>query len=67
MMWFAEYPLARHTRTGQPTGSTNPITDYHFLYAVTAVVLALTYAGHTWGFGKRWAALPVVQKYRWLI
>jgi thiosulfate dehydrogenase [quinone] large subunit len=34
---------------------------------VTAVVLALTYAGHTWGLGKWWASLPIVQKNRWLI
>ncbi|HEX5199319.1 MAG TPA: hypothetical protein VFW27_05200 [Actinoplanes sp.] len=33
----------------------------------SAVVLALTYAGHTWGLGRRWAALPVVRKNRWLI
>jgi thiosulfate dehydrogenase [quinone] large subunit len=67
MMWFAEYPLAQHTSTGKPTGSTNPITDYHFMYAVTAVALALTYAGHTWGLGKWWASQPIIQKHRWLI
>jgi thiosulfate dehydrogenase [quinone] large subunit len=67
MMWFAEYPLAQHTSTGKPSGSTNPITDYHFMYAITTVVLALTYAGHTWGLGKWWASLPLVQKNRWLI
>lgn len=59
MMWFAEYPLAK--------GSSNPIIDYHFVYAVAAVVLALTYAGHTWGLGRWWASLPFVQKHRWLI
>ena len=67
MMWFAEYPLAQHTSAGKPSGSTNPVTDYHFVYAVTAIVLALTYAGHTWGLGKWWASLPLVQKNRWLI
>jgi thiosulfate dehydrogenase [quinone] large subunit len=67
MMWFAEYPLAQHTSKGEPSGSTNPVTDYHFMYAVAAVVLALTYAGHTWGLGKWWASLPIVQKNRWLI
>jgi thiosulfate dehydrogenase [quinone] large subunit len=67
LMWFAEYPLARHTATGELSGSVNPITDYHFIYAVTGVVLALTYAGHTWGLGKWWASLPLVQKNRWLI
>jgi thiosulfate dehydrogenase [quinone] large subunit len=67
MMWFAEYPLAQHTSAGKPSGSTNPVTDYHFVYAVGAIVLALTYAGHTWGLGKWWASLPIVQKNRWLI
>ncbi|WP_433293993.1 hypothetical protein ACQP2F_31975 [Actinoplanes sp. CA-030573] len=59
LMWLAEWPLAK--------GSANPITDYHFIYAVGAVVVALTYAGHTWGLGKWWASLPLVQKHRWLI
>jgi thiosulfate dehydrogenase (quinone) large subunit len=67
MMWFAEFPFARHTSAGAPSGSSNPITDYHFVYAAGLVVLALTYAGHTWGLGRRWAQLPLVQKNRWLI
>jgi thiosulfate dehydrogenase (quinone) large subunit len=67
MMWFAEFPLAQHTSAGEPSGSSNPITDYHFVYAVATVVLALTYAGHTWGLGKWWASLPIVQHNRWLI
>jgi len=67
MMWFAEYPLAQHTSAGKPSGSTNPITDYHFMYALGAVVVALTYAGHTWGLGRWWAQLPFVQQHRWLI
>jgi len=66
-MWIAEYPLARHNSAGEPTMSTNPITDYHFIYAVGAIALALTYAGHTWGLGRWWASLPLVQKHRWLI
>jgi thiosulfate dehydrogenase [quinone] large subunit len=67
MMWLAEFPLAQHTAAGKPSGSSNPITDYHFVYAVGLVVLALTYAGHTWGLGRRWAQLPFVQQHRWLI
>ena len=66
-MWFAEFPLAQHTSTGEPSGSNNPITDYHFMYAVGAIVAALTYAGHTWGLGRWWAQLPFVQRNRWLI
>jgi thiosulfate dehydrogenase [quinone] large subunit len=67
LMWAAEWPLDRTTSAGEPSGSTNPVTDYHFIYAVAGIVLALTYAGHTWGLGKWWASLPLVQKNRWLI
>jgi thiosulfate dehydrogenase (quinone) large subunit len=59
MMWAAEWPLA--------SGSSNPIVDYHVVYALAAIVFALTYAGQTWGLGKIWAKLPIVQKNRWLI
>lgn len=59
LMWAAEWPLAG--------GSSNPVIDYHVIYAIGAVVLALTYAGHTWGLGRWWAKLPLVQKNRWLI
>ncbi|MDQ2749978.1 MAG: hypothetical protein M3Y44_10735 [Actinomycetota bacterium] len=67
LMWFAEFPLAQHTSTGAPTGSPNPLTDYHFIYAVVLVVLAATYAGTTWGLGRRWARLPIVAKHRWAL
>lgn len=67
LMWFAEYPLAQHTSAGKPSGSNNPITDSHFVYAVAAIALAVTYAGHTWGLGRWWASLPFVQQHRWLI
>jgi thiosulfate dehydrogenase [quinone] large subunit len=67
MMWLAEFPLAQHTATGTPTGSSNPLTDYHFVYAAVVIVLALAYAGHTWGLGRVWAKLPIVQRHRWMI
>jgi thiosulfate dehydrogenase (quinone) large subunit len=67
MMWLAEFPPDRTNADGTPSGSSNPIIDYHVIYAITAVVLALTYAGHTWGLGRWWASLPFVQRYRWLI
>jgi thiosulfate dehydrogenase [quinone] large subunit len=66
-MWVAEWPLAQETSAGEATRSSNPLVDYHVVYGVTAAVLALTYAGHTWGLGKWWASLPIVQKNRWLI
>jgi thiosulfate dehydrogenase (quinone) large subunit len=67
MMWLGEYPLAQHTSASAPSASTNPITDYHFIYAVVLVVLAAAYAGHRWGLGRVWARLPFVQSHRWLI
>ncbi|MER7001998.1 hypothetical protein ABT297_02985 [Dactylosporangium sp. NPDC000555] len=67
MMWLAEFPLAQHTAKGTPSGSTNPLIDYHLIYAIVMVALAAAYAGHTWGLGRRWAKLPIVQRNRWLI
>lgn len=66
-MWLAEFPLARHTAEGAASGSTNPLMDYHVIYAIAMIVAAAAYAGHTWGLGRRWAKLPLVQKNRWLI
>jgi thiosulfate dehydrogenase (quinone) large subunit len=66
-MWAAEWPLAKFTSAGEPSMSTNPIVDYHIIYALALIALALTYAGHTWGLGRLWAKLPFVQRNRWLI
>jgi thiosulfate dehydrogenase (quinone) large subunit len=66
-MWLAEFPLAQHTSAGAPSGSSNPIVDYHFLYAVALIVVALTYAGSTWGLGKVWARLPFVHRHPWAL
>ncbi|MFC4950764.1 hypothetical protein [Pseudonocardia sp. GCM10023141] len=67
MMWLAEFPLAQQAADGSASGSTNPLTDYHFIYAVVLVVLAATYAGNTWGFGRTWARLPFVREHRWAL
>jgi thiosulfate dehydrogenase [quinone] large subunit len=67
LMWAAEWPLDRHTSTGELTRSTNPILDYHILYALVLVALAIFLAGNTWGFGRRWATLDIVSRNRWLI
>jgi thiosulfate dehydrogenase (quinone) large subunit len=55
MMWAAVLP---------PT--TNPILDDHLIYAAILIVLALLAAGDTLGFGRAWAALPLVQRTGWL-
>jgi thiosulfate dehydrogenase [quinone] large subunit len=67
LMWAAEWPLDKLTSAGEPTMSTNPIVDYHIIYALVLIALALTCAGHTWGLGKLWARLPFVQHNRWLL
>ncbi|MDI6099949.1 hypothetical protein QLQ12_15215 [Actinoplanes sp. NEAU-A12] len=66
-MWIAEWPPARQTSGGEATRSSNPLVDYHVIYGLAAAVLAVTYAGHTWGLGRRWARLPIVRANRWLI
>jgi len=67
LMWAAEWPLAKFTSAGEPSMSTNPIVDYHIIYALALIALAVTYAGHSWGLGKLWAQLPFVARNRWLI
>ena len=63
LMWLAEFPLV----TGQGDAATNPLIDYHVIYALSLVLVALTYAGDTWGLGRWWKSLEIVQKNRWLI
>jgi len=41
----------------------NPVFDDHLLGAITVVVLAVAYAGDTWGVGKSWAKTHLVQRY----
>jgi thiosulfate dehydrogenase [quinone] large subunit len=67
LMWAAEWPLAKLTSAGEPSMSTNPIVDYHIIYALALIALAVTFAGHVWGLGRRWAKLGFVQRNRWLI
>lgn len=52
LMWVASWPLEN-----------NPVVDDHLLGALTVVVLALTLAGDTWGFGKAWARTDLVGRY----
>ena len=60
MMWLAEWPV------GASGTGTNPFVDYHVIYAVALILFAFAYAGETWGLGKWWRSLPIVQKYQWL-
>ncbi|MFE6985574.1 hypothetical protein [Streptomyces griseus] len=67
LMWAAEWPPARHLSDGAPSMSTNPLIDYHVLYAAVLVLLAVASAGRTWGLGRTWERLPLVRGRRWLL
>lgn len=67
MMWLAEFPLDLHTAAGAPSGSVNPLVDYHVIYALALVVFAATQAGRTWGAGAAWSRIPFVGQHRWAL
>ena len=62
-MWVAEWHPARFTNAGEPTGSTNPLFDYHVIYALALIVIAVVYAGDRFGLGRWWAQLPFVRRH----
>jgi thiosulfate dehydrogenase [quinone] large subunit len=66
LMWAAEWPPAQHLSTGAPSFSSNPVVDYHIIYAVVMILLAAAYAGNTWGLGRVWARIPFVNRNPWL-
>ena len=66
LMYLAELPFYQLTNAGEPTGSTNPLVDYHLVYALALIVVALTLAGNTWGIGKAWGRLSFVRRNPWL-
>ncbi|MFJ8962524.1 hypothetical protein ACIRG5_24360 [Lentzea sp. NPDC102401] len=66
LMWAAEWPPAQHNAAGEATMSTNPIIDYHVVYALVLIVLAATASGAVWGLARRWAELPFVKANTWL-
>lgn len=41
----------------------NPFLDDHLVYALLLVVLAMTHSGDTFGLGRVWAKLDLVQRY----
>jgi thiosulfate dehydrogenase [quinone] large subunit len=55
LMWAAEWPLAQFTSSGDPSGSTNPFMDYHLIYALVLIVLAVIGAGRYFGIAPWWA------------
>ena len=55
LMWAAEWPLAQFTSTGEASGSTHPFMDYHLIYALVLIVLAIIGAGRYFGIAPWWA------------
>ncbi|MER6537022.1 hypothetical protein ABT215_25120 [Streptomyces sp900105755] len=66
LMWMAEWPPAKHLSDGSVSMSTNPFADYHLIYAVVLIALAVVAAGDTLGLGRLWARLPFVRTNGWL-
>jgi thiosulfate dehydrogenase [quinone] large subunit len=64
LMWAAEWPLAQFTSTGASNGSSNPFMDYHLIYALAGIVLAVIGAGRFFGLGNWWA--KVTGDHAWL-
>jgi thiosulfate dehydrogenase (quinone) large subunit len=61
LMYLAEWSF------GANAESTNPLVDYHIVYALALIVIAALSAGDTWGLGRQWKKLDFVQSQRWLI
>ena len=61
LMYLAEWPF------GANASSTNPVVDYHLIFALALIVVAAVSAGDTWGLGRQWRQLRLVQKQHWLI
>jgi thiosulfate dehydrogenase [quinone] large subunit len=53
MMWLAALPLEN-----------NPVIDDHLIYAMVAIALAASNAGHTLGLGAAWTRIPLVEQHR---
>jgi thiosulfate dehydrogenase [quinone] large subunit len=60
-MYLAEWPF------GANAASNNPLVDYHIIYALALIVVAVLAAGDTWGLGRQWKSLGAVQQQRWLV
>ena len=60
LMYLAEWPFTPNA------SSTNPLVDYHIIYALALVVVAATAAGDTWGLGTWWKNLPIIRTQSWL-
>lgn len=66
LMWAAEWPPAQHTSSGEATMSTNPIIDFHIVYALVLIALAATASSAIWSLARWWNDLPAVKTNPWL-
>ncbi|MFJ4474185.1 hypothetical protein [Streptomyces xanthochromogenes] len=66
LMWMAEWPPARHLSNGAQSLSANPFADYHLVYAVLIIALAVVSAGDALGLGRLWSRVPFVSDHWWL-
>ncbi|MDO4260420.1 MAG: DoxX family protein, partial [Actinomycetaceae bacterium] len=62
LMYLAEMPFVT---LSPESAATNPLVDYHIIYALLVIVLAVIGAGNYLGAGPAWSAK--VGKNRWLI
>jgi len=61
LMYLAEWPFTANA------ASTNPLVDYHIVYALALIAVAAVSAGDTWGLGAWWKQLPIVRRAHWLV
>ncbi len=59
-MYLAEWPFTAGA------GSTNPVVEYHIIYALSLIVIAILAAGDTIGFGLPWKNTSLVRRMPWL-
>lgn len=55
LMWLSEFPP-----------ETNPLIDYHIVYALALLTIMITGAQYIWGLGRWWESLAIVRKYPFL-
>jgi thiosulfate dehydrogenase [quinone] large subunit len=61
LMYLAEWVFTPNA------ASTNPLVDYHIVYALALIVVAALSAGDTWGLGSAWKRVPLVRRQPWLV
>ena len=62
----AEWPPAQQNSAGEATMSTNPVIEYHVVYALVLIAVAATASGAAWSLARWWADLPFVRANPWL-